>query len=79
MNALTPKGVDSTDTPTVRLENQTINAKTTAFEPAFIAIMTIYNGMPFLSVSSAGHRVDVWLELTTIEELHTALGKLLEV
>jgi hypothetical protein len=73
------EGVSSIDTPTIRLEGRTINAITTANGPALIAIMTIGQGMPFLSVSSALLTLDVLLEPSTLQELHAALGKLLEV
>lgn len=72
-------GVHLVDTPTIRLEGKTINAKTTANEPALIAIMTIGQNTPFLAVSSAFSDINLTLEPHVIKELHAALDKLLEV
>ncbi len=65
--------------PTVRLEGKTINVSTTANEPALIAILTIGQNIPFLAVSSALSDINLALEPHIIKELHTALGRLLEV
>ncbi len=65
--------------PRVQLLGSTINTKTTDNHPAFLALMKVNDGVPFLSVSSAQTRLDVQLDLATLEAFYAALKKLLEV
>ena len=56
--------------------------KTTDIEdkPAHIAIMGTNENKVVLAITGeCGKHIDMWLDLNTIKELHTALGKLLEV
>ena len=56
----------------VRLLGATINTKTTDNNPAFLALMQMKNGVPFLAVSTAQTRLDVELDYDAISQILTA-------